>query len=77
MPLVSDRKSKPLLHSNSRAIGFWMSVEGRTPIQPVRVLVSYHAPIGARSDERPGFAWRSGEFRSVQIASRERRKPQI
>jgi Protein of unknown function (DUF1488) len=43
MPLVSDRKSKPLSHSNSRAIGFWMSVEGRTPIQPVRVLVSYEA----------------------------------
>ena len=43
MPLVSDRKSKPLSHSNSRAIGIWMSVEGRTPIQPVRVLVSYHA----------------------------------
>ena len=43
MPLVSDRKSKPLLHSNSRAIGFWMSIEGRTPIQPVRVLVSYEA----------------------------------
>lgn len=43
MPLVSDRKSKPLSHSNSRSIGFWMSVEGRTPIQPVRVLVSYEA----------------------------------
>ena len=43
MPLVSDPKSKPLPHSNSRAIGFWMSVEGRTPIQPVRVLVSYEA----------------------------------
>jgi hypothetical protein len=43
MPLVSDRKSNPLSHSNSRAIGFWMSVEGRTPIQPVRVLVSYEA----------------------------------
>ena len=41
--LVSDRKSKPLSHSNSRSIGFWMSVEGRTPIQPVRVLVSYEA----------------------------------
>ena len=24
MPLVSDRQSKPLSHSNSRAIGFWM-----------------------------------------------------
>jgi hypothetical protein len=43
MPLVSDRKSKPLSHSNSRAIGIWMSVEGLTPIQPVRVLVSYEA----------------------------------
>jgi Protein of unknown function (DUF1488) len=43
MPLVSDPKSEPLAHSNSRAIGFWMSVEGRTPIQPVRVLVSYEA----------------------------------
>jgi uncharacterized protein DUF1488 len=43
MPLVSDPKGKPLLHSNSRAIGFWMSVEGRIPIQPVRVLVSYEA----------------------------------
>jgi hypothetical protein len=43
MPLISDRKSKPLPHSNSRSIGVWMSVEGRTPIQPVRVLVSYEA----------------------------------
>ena len=43
MPLVSDRQSKPLSHSNSRAIGFWMSVEGRAPIQSVRVLVSYDA----------------------------------
>ena len=43
MPLVSDRQSKPLSHSNSRAIGFWMSVEGRAPIQAVRVLVNYEA----------------------------------
>jgi hypothetical protein len=43
MPLVSDPQSKPLSHSNSRAIGFWMSVEGRAPIQTVRVLVSYEA----------------------------------
>jgi hypothetical protein len=43
MPLVSDGKSKPLSHSNSRSIGIWMSVEGRTPVQPVRVLVSYEA----------------------------------
>jgi hypothetical protein len=43
MPLVSDGKSKPLSHSNSRSVGVWMSVEGRRPIQPVRVLVSYEA----------------------------------
>jgi len=43
MPLVSDGKSKPLSHSNSRSVGVWMSVEGRSPIQPVRVLISYEA----------------------------------
>jgi hypothetical protein len=43
MPLVSDGKSKPLSHSNSRSIGIWMSVEGRTPVQTVRVLVSSEA----------------------------------
>jgi hypothetical protein len=43
MPLISDRKSEPLPHSNSRSIGCWMSVEGQTPIQPVRVLISYEA----------------------------------
>jgi Protein of unknown function (DUF1488) len=43
MPLVRDGKSKPLLHSNSRSIGIWMSVEGLTPIQAVRVLASYEA----------------------------------
>jgi Protein of unknown function (DUF1488) len=41
MPLISDGKSNPLSHSNSRSIGVWMSVEGRS--QPVRVLVSYEA----------------------------------
>jgi Protein of unknown function (DUF1488) len=43
MPLISDGKSKPLSHSNSRSIGVWMSVEGRSPVQPVRVLVSNEA----------------------------------
>jgi hypothetical protein len=43
MPLISDGKSKPLSHSNSRSIGVWMSVDGRSPIQPVRVLASYEA----------------------------------
>jgi len=46
MPLVSDPQSKPLSHSNSRAIGFWMSVEGRAPIHTVRVLVSCEALSG-------------------------------
>jgi hypothetical protein len=43
MPLIGDGKSKPLSHSNSRSIGVWMSVHGRSPIQPMRVLVSYEA----------------------------------
>jgi hypothetical protein len=43
MPLVSDAKSKPQAHSNLRSIGFWMSVQGRTPVQPVRVIVGYEA----------------------------------
>jgi hypothetical protein len=30
MPLVSDVQSKPVLHSNLQALGFWMSVQGRT-----------------------------------------------
>jgi hypothetical protein len=75
MLLVSDRKSKPLSHGNSRAIGVWMSVKGQTPIQPVRVLVSYEAlsqlsPTNVR-DLSPR------EFRSVQVASRGGRKPRI
>src|ERR1700686_1832486 len=43
MPLICDEKGKPLPHSNSRSIGIWMSVEGLTPIQAVRVLASYEA----------------------------------
>ena len=43
MPLISDGNSKPLSHSNSRSIGVWMSVDGRSPVQPVRVLASYEA----------------------------------
>jgi hypothetical protein len=74
MPLVSDPQSKPLSHSNSRAIGFWMSVEGRAPIQTVRVLVSYEALSDLDPTNVRDF---SGEFRSVQVASRDRRKRQI
>jgi hypothetical protein len=40
MPLVSDGKSKPLAHSNLRSIRFWMSVQGRGLVQPVRVVIS-------------------------------------
>ena len=43
MPLISDGNSKPLSHSNSRSIGVWMSVDGRSPVQPVRVLASFEA----------------------------------
>jgi hypothetical protein len=43
MPLVGDGKSKGVAHSELRAIGFWMSVKGSLPIQPVRVFVSFEA----------------------------------
>jgi Protein of unknown function (DUF1488) len=43
MPLVGDGKSKGVAHSELRAIGFWMSVKGSHPIQPVRVFVSFEA----------------------------------
>ena len=43
MPLVSDVNSKAIAHSELKAIGFWMSVKGATPVQPVRVFVSYEA----------------------------------
>ena len=43
MPLVSDVQSKPVLHSNLQALGFWMSIQGRTPFQPVRIFVTYDA----------------------------------
>jgi hypothetical protein len=43
MPLVGDGNGKAVSHSDLRAIGFWMSVQGQIPIQPVRVFVSYEA----------------------------------
>jgi hypothetical protein len=43
MPLVSDGKSKAVPHSELQAIGFWMTVKGAHPVQPVRVFVSYEA----------------------------------
>jgi hypothetical protein len=50
---------------------------GSSPNSARPCLSQLRSSIGARSNEHPGFAWRSGEFRSVQIASRDRRKPQI
>ena len=43
MPLISEGRSKPIPHSELRAVGFWMTVEGSNPVQPVRVFVSYEA----------------------------------
>jgi hypothetical protein len=43
MPLEGDGKGKAVTHSELRAIGFWMSVKGARPVQPVRVFVSYEA----------------------------------
>jgi hypothetical protein len=39
----SLEKVNPVTHNNLMAIGVWMSVEGRKPIQPVRVVVTYEA----------------------------------
>ena len=71
MPLVSDRQSKPLSHSNSRAIGFWMSVEGRAPIQSVRVLVSYDA----LSELDPTNAGICTAFWRISIGSDRKSRP--
>ena len=43
MPLVADGKGKAVAHCELRAIGFWMTVKGATPVKPVRVFVSYEA----------------------------------
>ncbi|WFU37566.1 DUF1488 family protein [Bradyrhizobium sp. CB82] len=43
MPLAADGKGKAVAHSELRAIGFWMTVEGATPVIPIRVFVSYEA----------------------------------
>jgi hypothetical protein len=32
-----------ITHSNLRAVGFWMCIEGADPVKPVRVLVTYEA----------------------------------
>jgi hypothetical protein len=41
--LVNEGQSPVVRHDTLRAIGFWMSVVGSNPIQPVRVLISYEA----------------------------------
>jgi Protein of unknown function (DUF1488) len=43
MPLVVEGTGKAVAHCELRAIGFWMTVKGAIPIQPVRVFVSYEA----------------------------------
>jgi hypothetical protein len=43
MPLIVEGKSKAMVHSELRAIGFWMVVKGAVLVRPVRVFVSYEA----------------------------------
>jgi hypothetical protein len=43
MPLVVEGKSTAIIHSELRALGFWMTVKGAVPVRPVRVFVSYEA----------------------------------
>jgi len=42
MPLMSTG-IKEMLNNNRRAIGFWMTVGGRRPIEVIRVFVTYQA----------------------------------
>jgi hypothetical protein len=77
MPLVSDGKSKPLSHSNSRSVGVWMSVEGRRPVQPVRVLVGNEALSQLDPTIVRDLPADLGEFRPLQVTGRDRREPQI
>jgi len=43
MALVVEGNGKAVAHCELRAIGFWMTVKGAIPIQPVRIFVSYEA----------------------------------
>jgi hypothetical protein len=43
MPLVVEGVGKAVAHGDLRAIGFWMVVNGATPVQPLRIFVSYEA----------------------------------
>ena len=73
MPLVSDGKSKPLAHSNLRSIRFWMSVQGRGLVQPVRVVISTRP---CRSSTRRTFGIYMAPWKPVQIANRDCGKPE-
>ena len=43
MPLIIEGKTKAIAHGELKAIGFWMTVTGTNPVQPVRVFISYAA----------------------------------
>ena len=43
MPLVAGGAGKAVAHCDLRAIGFWMTVKGAVPVQPVRIFVGYEA----------------------------------
>jgi hypothetical protein len=40
MPL-SPSNNRPDSHDDRKAIGFWMTIEGKHPVEPVRVFVTY------------------------------------
>ena len=42
MPLMSTG-IKEVLDSNRRAVGFWMTVGGRRPVEAIRVFLTYEA----------------------------------
>jgi Protein of unknown function (DUF1488) len=43
MPLSVEGGGKAVAHGDHRAVGFWMTVGGTIPLQPVRIFVSYEA----------------------------------
>jgi Protein of unknown function (DUF1488) len=76
MPLVSEGTIGPARHDNLRAIGFWMTVKGSNPVQPVRVFVSYEAladldPNNIR-DLAAAFEHFDKHRRSIEIAASEK-----
>jgi hypothetical protein len=67
MPLVVEGKSKAIVHSELRAVGFWMVVKGAVPARPVRVFVSHEALADLDPSNIPDFAAAFEHFDRFQL----------